>query len=34
MRVNDLQVTFNVLYAMKSPNDIEDCNLSVLWILL
>lgn len=26
MRVNDQQVTFNVLDAMKSPNDIEDCN--------
>ena len=26
MRVNDQQVTFNVLDAMKSPDEIEDCN--------
>ena len=26
MRVNDHQVTFNVLDAMKSPNEIEDYN--------
>ena len=26
MRVNDQQVTFNVLDAMKNPDDIEDCN--------
>ncbi|XP_024042790.1 uncharacterized protein LOC127900652 [Citrus sinensis] len=26
MRVNDQQVTFNVLEAMKSPNEAEDCN--------
>ncbi|KAH9735037.1 hypothetical protein KPL71_017612 [Citrus sinensis] len=26
MRVNDQQVTFNVLDAMKSPGEIEDCN--------
>ena len=24
--VNDQQVTFNVLNAMKSPNQVEDCN--------
>ena len=31
MRVNDQQVTFNVLEAMKSPNEAEDCNfLNVL----
>ena len=27
MRVNDQQVTFNVLDTMKSPDDIEDCNI-------
>ena len=27
MRVNDQQVTFNVLDAMKSPDEVEDCNL-------
>ncbi|KAH9780492.1 hypothetical protein KPL71_008099 [Citrus sinensis] len=26
MRMNDQQVTFNVLDAMKSPDEIEDCN--------
>ncbi|KAH9658480.1 hypothetical protein KPL70_023512 [Citrus sinensis] len=26
MRVNDQQVTFNVLDSMKSPDEIEDCN--------
>ncbi|XP_024043028.1 uncharacterized protein LOC112099788 [Citrus clementina] len=26
MRVNDQQVTFNVLDAMKSPDEIKDCN--------
>ncbi|KAH9678667.1 hypothetical protein KPL71_025809 [Citrus sinensis] len=26
MRVNDQQVTFNMLDAMKSPDEIEDCN--------
>ncbi|XP_015387814.1 uncharacterized protein LOC107177842 [Citrus sinensis] len=26
MRVNDQQITFNVLDAMKSPDEIEDCN--------
>ena len=26
MRVNDQHVTFNVLDAMKSPDEIEDCN--------
>ena len=26
MRVNDQQVTFNVLDVMKSPDEIEDCN--------
>ena len=26
MRVNDQQVTFNVLEAMKSPDEVEDCN--------
>ena len=26
MRVNDQQVTFNVLDAMKSHDEIEDCN--------
>ena len=26
IRVNDQQIIFNVLYAMKSPNKIEDCN--------
>ena len=26
MRVNDQQVTFNVLDAMQSPDEIEDCN--------
>ncbi|XP_024046599.1 uncharacterized protein LOC127900302 [Citrus sinensis] len=31
MRVNDQQVTFNVLEAMKSPDEVEDCNfLSVV----
>ncbi|XP_052291732.1 uncharacterized protein LOC127900608 [Citrus sinensis] len=31
MRVNDQQVTFNVLEAMKNPNELEDCNfLSVV----
>ncbi|KAH9735010.1 hypothetical protein KPL71_017596 [Citrus sinensis] len=31
MRVNDQQVTFNVLEAMKNPNEVEDCNfLSVV----
>ena len=26
MWVNDQQVTFNVLNAMKSPDEVEDCN--------
>ena len=26
MRMHDQQVTFNVLDAMKSPDEIEDCN--------
>ncbi|XP_052297113.1 uncharacterized protein LOC107176998 [Citrus sinensis] len=26
MKVNDQQVTFNVLEAMKSPDEAEDCN--------
>ena len=26
MRVNDQQVTFNVLEAIKSPDEAEDCN--------
>ena len=26
MRVNDQQVTFNVLDVMKSPDEMEDCN--------
>ena len=26
MRVNDQQVTFNVLEAMRNPDEIEDCN--------
>ena len=26
MRVNDQHVTFNVLDAMKSSDEIEDCN--------
>ena len=26
MRVNDQQVTFNVLEAMKSLDEVEDCN--------
>ena len=26
MRVNDQQVTFNILDAMNSPNEVEDCN--------
>ena len=26
MRVNDQQVTFNVLEAMRNPDKIEDCN--------
>ena len=26
MRVNDQQVTFNVLDVMKSPDEVEDCN--------
>ncbi|KAH9792555.1 hypothetical protein KPL71_004168 [Citrus sinensis] len=31
MRVNDQQVTFNVLVAMKNPDEAEDCNfLSVV----
>ncbi|KAH9681678.1 hypothetical protein KPL71_027061 [Citrus sinensis] len=31
MRVNDQQVTFNVLEAMKNPDEVEDCNfLSVV----
>ncbi|XP_052299834.1 uncharacterized protein LOC107178669 [Citrus sinensis] len=31
MRVNDQQVTFNVLEAMKNPDELEDCNfLSVV----
>ena len=31
MRVNYQQVTFNVLEAMKSPDEAEDCNfLSVV----
>ncbi|KAH9750390.1 hypothetical protein KPL71_013860 [Citrus sinensis] len=34
MRVNDQQVTFNVLDTMKSPDEIKDCNISVLWTLL
>ena len=27
MRVNDQQVTFNVLDVMNSPNEVEDCSL-------
>ena len=31
MRVNDQQVTFNVLEAIKNPDEAEDCNfLSVV----
>ena len=31
MRVNDQQVTFNILEAMKNPDEVEDCNfLSVV----
>ncbi|XP_052291994.1 uncharacterized protein LOC127900801 [Citrus sinensis] len=31
MRVNDQQVTFNVLEAIRSPDEVEDCNfLSVV----
>ncbi|KAH9802189.1 hypothetical protein KPL71_001277 [Citrus sinensis] len=31
MRMNDQQVTFNVLEAMRSPDEVEDCNfLSVV----
>ena len=31
MRVNDQQVTFNVLEAMRNPNEVKDCNfLSVV----
>ncbi|KAH9779256.1 hypothetical protein KPL71_007658 [Citrus sinensis] len=31
MRVNDQQVTFNVLEAMRNPDEVEDCNfLSVM----
>ena len=31
IRVNDQQVTFNVLEAMRSPDEVEDCNfLSVV----
>ena len=31
MRVNNQQVTFNVLETMKNPNELEDCNfLSVV----
>ena len=31
MRVNDQQVTFNVLEAMRSPDEVEDCSfLSVV----
>ena len=26
MKVNDQQVTFNVLKAIKSPDEVEDCN--------
>ena len=26
MRVNDLQVTLIILEAMKSPNEVENCN--------
>ena len=26
MQVNDQQVSFNVLDAMKSPDEVEDCN--------
>ena len=26
MRVNDQQVTFNVLEAMRNPDEVEDCN--------
>ena len=26
MRVNDQQVTFNVLDVVKSPDEVEDCN--------
>ena len=26
MRMNDQQVTFNVLEAMKSLDEVEDCN--------
>lgn len=35
MRVNDQQVTFNVLEAMKSPDETEDCNfLSVVDLIV
>ena len=30
MRMNDQQVTFNVLEAMNSPDESEDCNFKVL----
>ena len=28
MRMNDQQVTFNVLEAMKNPDEVEDCNFA------
>ncbi|XP_024039218.1 uncharacterized protein LOC112097858 [Citrus clementina] len=35
MKVNDQQVTFNVLEAMKSPDEIEDCNfISVIDLIV
>ena len=35
MKVNDQQVTFNVLEAMRNPDEIEDCNfLSVVDLIV
>ncbi|KAH9753175.1 Endonuclease [Citrus sinensis] len=35
MRVNDQQVTFNVLEAMRNPDEVEDCNfLSVVDLIV
>ncbi|KAH9802438.1 hypothetical protein KPL71_001384 [Citrus sinensis] len=35
MRVNDQQVTFNVLEAMRNPDEVEDCNfLSIVDIVV
>ena len=33
MRVNDQQVTFNILEAMKNPDEAEDCNFLSVWDL-